>query len=106
MFTTPLFTISTQDNVPLRTCLYGDCLALWAVAYEVGGNDVGGVVGAAPQALNLAGQTHGVAAVSDPISIHSHGNVEDGIAVAFPGHRDGISSTFPHSWHVLRGARY
>lgn len=52
------FPFSTQDNVPLRTCLYGDHLALRAVANEVRGNDVGGVVGAAPQALNLAGQTH------------------------------------------------
>lgn len=97
--------VSIPDNVPLRTCLYGDHLALRAVANEVGGNDVGGVVGAAPQALNLTGQTHGVAAVNDPITVLSHGHVEDCIAVAFPGHRDGISSTFPHGRHVLRGAR-
>lgn len=97
--------VYTPDNALLSTCLYGDHLTLRAVANEVGGNDVGGVVGAAPQALNLTGQTHGVAAVNDPITVLSHGHIEDCIAVAFPGHRDGVSSTFLHSRHVLRCAR-
>lgn len=99
------FLVLIQENVPFRTCLYGDHLALRTVANEVRSNDVGAVVGAAPQALNLAGQTHGVAAVNDPRTVLSHGHVEDCIAVAFPGHRDSVSTTFPHSCYVLRGAR-
>lgn len=89
---------------PHSTCLYGDHLALRAVAHEVGGNDVRCVVGAALQALNLTGQTHGVAAVNDAITVLGHGSIENCTAVADPGHCDGVGSTFLHCWYIPRSA--
>lgn len=79
-------TLASVDAFPLSTCLYGDRFALRAVAHEVGGNDIGRVVGAALQALDLTGQTHGVAAVNDAITVPGHGHIENRTAVAVPGH--------------------
>lgn len=77
------------------TCFYGDCLTFSAVAHEVGSYNIHCVVGAALQALNYAGQIHGVAAVNNTAAVPGHGNIEN-CAAAIPSHRDGISSTFLH----------
>lgn len=92
-----------KNEQPHSTCLYGDRLALRAVAHEVGGNDVRCVVGAALQALDLTGQIHGVAAVNDAIAVLRHGDVENCTA-GHPGHCDGVGSTFLHCWYVPRSA--
>lgn len=83
------------------TCFYGDRLTSRAVAHEVGGYNIGRVVGAALQTLDLTAQIHRVAAVNVAVAVSGHGNVENSTAT-IPRHRDGISPTFLHSRYVVR----
>lgn len=91
----------TNNRKERDTCFYGDHLTIRAVAHEVGSNNISCVVGAAPQALDLTAQIHGVAAVNDAVAVSGHGNVEN-CAATIPGHRDSIRSTFLHSRYVIR----